>query len=273
MPYDFDVFLSYNSHDKATVEEMGEALRAKGLSVWLDKWALRPGFPWQEELEAGVQAARSVAVFVGAKGLGNWQEAEMRASLARARREKVPVIPVLLPGCPEPEQALAGFLRALTWVDLRGGLSTDGLARLVWGITGEKDPRHVGAGSAKSARPQASKMASETAPQGGRDAIADFKQNIRDLINSALPVIVASFVGLAARFLLNDHNLGFGSTIILGMAGSVVGGFLVALIWAPKDGKYHPAGFIPSIVGAMLVLWLCSKLASNSSVLSRWLKW
>jgi len=30
------------------------------------------------------------------------------------------------------------FLKAFTWVDLRGGLTDEGLDRLVWGISGEK---------------------------------------------------------------------------------------------------------------------------------------
>jgi len=64
----------------------------------------------------------------------------MRAFLARARREGIPVIPVLLPGCPDsPELTL--FLEAMTWVDLRVGLTDEGLARLVWGITGTKGAR------------------------------------------------------------------------------------------------------------------------------------
>jgi len=51
---------------------------------------------------------------------------------------KLPVIPVLLPGAPEqPELPL--FLKAFTWVDLRKGLSSDGLERLVWGITGRRE--------------------------------------------------------------------------------------------------------------------------------------
>jgi hypothetical protein len=119
------------------VQEIGAQLRDKGLRVWLDKWELRPGFPWQEGLEEGVRASRAVAVFVGEGSLGAWQEPEMRAFLARSRREEVPVIPVLIPGCPDSPQ-LALFLEALTWVDLRRGVTEDGLARLIWGITGAK---------------------------------------------------------------------------------------------------------------------------------------
>jgi tetratricopeptide (TPR) repeat protein len=137
MPDGYDVFLSHNSRDKPVVEEIGALLEGQGLRVWLDKWELRPGFPWQEGLEEGIQASRAGAVFVGVEGLGSWQEPEMRAFIARSRRERIPVIPVLLPGCPESPQ-LTVFLEAFTWVDLRQELSADGFARLVWGITGKR---------------------------------------------------------------------------------------------------------------------------------------
>ena len=61
----FDVFLSHNSEDKPAVRELAEALRARGLKVWLDEEQLVPGRPWQEALEEVIEAARSAAVLVG----------------------------------------------------------------------------------------------------------------------------------------------------------------------------------------------------------------
>ncbi len=137
MPEGFDVFLNHNSRDKPVVEEICTWLEAQGLRVWLDKKEFRPGFPWQESLEEGIQTSRAVAVCIGFDGLGPWQEPEARAFIAQSRREKIPVIPVLLPGCPESSQ-LTLFLQAFAWVDLREGLTEAGLARLVWGITGKR---------------------------------------------------------------------------------------------------------------------------------------
>ncbi|HEX3530953.1 MAG TPA: tetratricopeptide repeat protein [Thermoanaerobaculia bacterium] len=135
MPDQFDVFLSHNSQDKPAVEGVAARLRGRGLTVWLDRDELRPGLPWQEGLEAGILASRSVAVFIGAGGLGAWEGPEMRAFIDRSRRESIPVIPVLLPGCPNSPQ-LPLFLQAFTWVDLRTGVDEAGLAKLAWGITG-----------------------------------------------------------------------------------------------------------------------------------------
>ena len=133
----FDTFLSHNSNDKPTVRQLAEALKRRGLNVWLDEWELIPGRPWQEALEKIIRTTMSAVVAVSKDGLGPWETPEMRACLAQFVERKLPVIPVLLPGAgAQPELPL--FLQAFTWVDLRQGLTEDGLDRLQWGITGVK---------------------------------------------------------------------------------------------------------------------------------------
>jgi tetratricopeptide (TPR) repeat protein len=136
----FDVFLSHNSKDKPTVREIGEALRDRGLRVWLDEWELVPGRPWQEAIEEILATVLSSAVLVSKDGLGPWEIPEMRVCLSQMVKRRLPVIPVLLPGCPQaPELPL--FLSEFTWVDLREGITDDRLDRLEWGITGNKPIR------------------------------------------------------------------------------------------------------------------------------------
>ncbi|MCP4655880.1 MAG: toll/interleukin-1 receptor domain-containing protein [bacterium] len=95
---DFDVFLSHNSKDKPAVRALAEALRARGLKVWLDEWELIPGRPWQEALEEIIETVPCTAVLVGEAGLGPWEIPEMRAALSEFVKRGSPVIPVLLPG-------------------------------------------------------------------------------------------------------------------------------------------------------------------------------
>jgi uncharacterized membrane protein YeaQ/YmgE (transglycosylase-associated protein family) len=70
-------------------------------------------------------------------------------------------------------------------------------------------------------------------------------------------IIVGFIIGLIARALMPGvQHLGFIMTTVLGIAGSLVGGFLGSLISKPKDGAmFHPAGFFLSIVGALLLLF------------------
>lgn len=141
----FDVFLCHNSADKPTVLQLAEELVARGLRVWLDVKELIPGRPWQEALEAILQTAKSAAVLVAKDGVGPWQDREVRACLDEFVRRELPVIPVLLPEAPQkPEFPL--FLRAFTWVDLREGITREGIDQLVWGITGQRPsetPRRI----------------------------------------------------------------------------------------------------------------------------------
>ena len=134
---DFDVFLCYNSEDKARVMEIGKALRKRGILPWLDEWELRPGLPWQRLLEMQIKQIRSAAIFVGKNGVGPWQQLELEAFLREFVNRGVPVIPVILADAPK-EPKLPIFLRGMTWVDFRKK-EPDSLKRLIWGITGERE--------------------------------------------------------------------------------------------------------------------------------------
>jgi len=141
-PSTFDVFLSHNSKDKPAVIALAQRLQAHGIKVWLDAWELRPGHPWQEALEEIISSSRSAAVLVGMEGIGPWEDTEMRSCLDEFVHRKMPVIPLLLPGCPKtPELPL--LLRRFTWVDCRDGKEEEGFYRLIWGITGSK-PKQLG---------------------------------------------------------------------------------------------------------------------------------
>ena len=68
---------------------------------------------------------------------------------------------------------------------------------------------------------------------------------------------VGFIVGLLARFFYPGAiAMEWWMTTLLGIGGSLVGGIIGSLIWKSPDGKFHPAGFILSIVGALILLWL-----------------
>jgi uncharacterized membrane protein YeaQ/YmgE (transglycosylase-associated protein family) len=49
-------------------------------------------------------------------------------------------------------------------------------------------------------------------------------------------------------------------TIVLGIIGSIIGGAVTHLLFSSTNERYHPAGLIFSILGAILVLFICYKL-------------
>ena len=70
-------------------------------------------------------------------------------------------------------------------------------------------------------------------------------------------IIVGFIVGVLARFFYPGAvPLGFWLTVALGIGGSIVGGLISSLIWKSPDGKFHPAGWIMSLIGALLLLWI-----------------
>ncbi len=72
-------------------------------------------------------------------------------------------------------------------------------------------------------------------------------------------IIVGFIVGLIARAIVpGTQHMGLIMTTLLGIAGSVIGGLIARLFSRPPAGsKFHPAGFLLSIVGAivLLVIW------------------
>lgn len=117
-----DLFLSYNSRDRAAVMRVRQLLAERNITTFFDRDQLRAGSRWVSLLESGVGGARGVAVCIGPHGLGDWQEMEMQFALVRQINEKkagrpFPVIPLILPGA-TPEKGI-GFLELYTWVDLR----------------------------------------------------------------------------------------------------------------------------------------------------------
>ena len=76
--------------------------------------------------------------------------------------------------------------------------------------------------------------------------------------------IIGFVVGLIARAILpGTQSLGIILTAVLGIAGSFAAGFAgQALGWYAQG---EPTGFIASIIGAILLLFIVSKLKGSSS--------
>src|SRR5262245_46760946 len=130
----FDVFLSHNSRDKPEVENIAYKLRAAALKPWLDKEQLVPGERWQSGLARGLRASSTCAVFIGKDDLGSWESEELDVAQDRAAKARdFRIIPVLLPGLPDPfdPSSLPAFLLSRTWVDFRHGLEDARAFRLL----------------------------------------------------------------------------------------------------------------------------------------------
>lgn len=73
-------------------------------------------------------------------------------------------------------------------------------------------------------------------------------------------LIFGAIVGALARFIMPGRDaMGCLMTILLGIVGSVVGGLLLGFLVAGRGND--PAGWIGSVLGALLLLWLYRRYA------------
>jgi len=69
-------------------------------------------------------------------------------------------------------------------------------------------------------------------------------------------IVVGLIVGVLARFFYPGAvDMGWIMTILLGIGGGVVGGYVAGLIDG-KSGNFRPVGLIGSILGGMLLIFI-----------------
>ncbi len=73
-------------------------------------------------------------------------------------------------------------------------------------------------------------------------------------------VVVGLIAGLLARAIMPGSDpMGWIATIVLGVVGSFVGGFLASVLLGrstPSGSAFEPSGIIGSVIGALIVLWI-----------------
>lgn len=82
-------------------------------------------------------------------------------------------------------------------------------------------------------------------------------------------LVFGLIAGLIARALVPGRDdIGLLMTIVIGVVGSVVGGFLLGLFTGGFRG-FHPTGLIGSIIGAIIVLVIYNKVTGRKRRLWR----
>jgi uncharacterized membrane protein YeaQ/YmgE (transglycosylase-associated protein family) len=81
-------------------------------------------------------------------------------------------------------------------------------------------------------------------------------------------IVVGLIAGAVARLLVpGKQDLSIAATIVLGIVGSFIGGFLGYLIFHKdgQDGFLQPSGLIGSIIGAVIALLIWQRVGHKSA--------
>jgi uncharacterized membrane protein YeaQ/YmgE (transglycosylase-associated protein family) len=93
-------------------------------------------------------------------------------------------------------------------------------------------------------------------PVGHWHDVVDWGELFMGILSIIGTIVVGLIVGVLARSIFPIVvPLGFWLTVGLGIGGSVLGGVIADLFLRSPAGKLHPAGWLLSIAGAVLLLW------------------
>lgn len=137
--HEYDVFISYHTPDRQHALALDEALRLRGLNVWVDTEYLLAGTRLPRELQKVLRTAHSAILLIG-QSRGEWQQAECEALIQREIEDRdFTLISVVLPGATQPEEP---FLRRLIMVEATLlPFSSAVIDQLVIAILGRSSPQ------------------------------------------------------------------------------------------------------------------------------------
>ncbi|MGH9881107.1 MAG: GlsB/YeaQ/YmgE family stress response membrane protein [Pyrinomonadaceae bacterium] len=72
--------------------------------------------------------------------------------------------------------------------------------------------------------------------------------------------------GLARLIMPGKDTMGWLATLLLGVAGSIIGGLVSWGIWGVENEGFRPAGLLLSLIGAILLLWVWRMVKSRTPV-------
>lgn len=85
-----------------------------------------------------------------------------------------------------------------------------------------------------------------------------------DIMSLVWTAVIGLIVGLVARFVLPGRDpMGLLMTAVIGIAGSFIGTYLGRMLFG--SSRHYSAGFIMSVIGAVILLLLYRLVAGRSN--------
>jgi hypothetical protein len=124
-------FVCYARDDEAFVATVAEAMRARGVPIWLDQWNIQPGADWSKAVDDGLNGCTKFLIVLSPAAVASDEVAgELRAALDGRKN----IVPLLYKPCEVPRQ-----LRLKQRIDFTGsrGISQASLDRLADALLGK----------------------------------------------------------------------------------------------------------------------------------------
>jgi len=88
------------------------------------------------------------------------------------------------------------------------------------------------------------------------------------MLNILSWIVVGLIAGALARLIMPGRDpMGIVATIVLGIIGSLLGGFVSMALWRNNDSSaFQGSGLLLSILGAIVVLWIWRMVKSRNTV-------
>jgi hypothetical protein len=109
----FDVFISYSSHDKSAADAACAALERAGIRCWIAPRDITPGADWGVAIMDALDTCRAMVLIFSSNANSSPQ---VRRELERVVGRGVPIIPVRIEDS-TPTKALAYFMGPVHWLD------------------------------------------------------------------------------------------------------------------------------------------------------------
>jgi hypothetical protein len=109
----FDVFISYSSHDKAAADATCAALEGAGIRCWIAPRDILPGSDWGVAIMDALDTCRAMVLIFSSNANSSPQ---IRREVERVVSKGLPVIPVRIEDS-MPTKALAYFMGPVHWLD------------------------------------------------------------------------------------------------------------------------------------------------------------
>lgn len=112
-PFDYQLFLSHNSRDKALVEALAEELLDKHeINCWVDVWAIPAAADWRRAIDAALDSCGGALIALGEHGFGPVHAAEATRAIERSETGGFSVIPLVFATGTQTVQEVIELARA-----------------------------------------------------------------------------------------------------------------------------------------------------------------